>query len=632
VQADRLSLAIATLVYHAQQYGSLGSQVPSMVDLNMTMNMSTDYSGCANSASAGRCGPHGWNSATAGYYRFASPVVTQDVLLAPSGNEIIMSCGADAKAFVLEKAQGDGTVSKLAVGCSTGAEATTGQPPTYPAVVQAGAIQRLRLGLRQKNFSSPSAGSPFAKLNVQLPPAMANLSAAMQLFARVQNQWMSWVFGNNPASIPALHEMGWFSWIQQMFDVGSASHGALKKQMGWFGQSAVNASGYVYPRWNSGGYYQVQWGPLADQQPHFIIAMQAAAAISGDKAWLTEVEPAVDAAARYMLLRGLNSSRHTTPNPIPGVPAPGVFTTISSGLGDGGTHCTNWYDIVGFGGADSYVSVYSVLAMRAMAEIKDFLGKPVEAAEYRRIERVATEAFSEAFWSEERGFFADWVDVNGTARHYMYADTQHLAVAYGVANASQARRIMALIDQRYEDICGNFSISRDDIWATPSNFFPIPATAKGDTTAGHWGTPSAAGSAWGSMPSYEIGGSFFHSVGLEALARASWPGGSGKDALVIYERFMRRGFAQNRGWAQQLFWGSETGKRPEELVGSDPLNNALLATWGSLQAMFGVRISLAEVRLTGAATPPELEGAQWTFAWRGESTCVQASGGKAHLC
>ena len=73
-------------------------------------------------------------------------------------------------------------------------------------------------------------------------------------------------------------------------------------------------------------------------------------------------------------------------------------------------------------------------------------------------------------------------------------------------------------------------------------------------------------------------------------------------------------------------------KRKEELVGSDPLNNSLIAMWGFLQAVFGVRISLAEVAFTGGEAPAALEGARWTFAWRGAPFCVEVKGGCGQKC
>ena len=123
---------------------------------------------------------------------------------------------------------------------------------------------------------------------------------------------------------------------------------------------------------------------------------------------------------------------------------------------------------------------------------------------------------------------------------------------------------------------------------------------------------------------------------LEALARATT--GDVRGALTLFQRFMSRGFAKNRGWAQQLYWGSnETGrgKRAEQLVGTDPLNDSLVAMWGVLQAVFGVRLSLGRVSFADTGRhplPEELEGARWTFSWRGKPFCVKVSNGRSLAC
>ena len=131
------------------------------------------------------------------------------------------------------------------------------------------------------------------------------------------------------------------------------------------------------------------------------------------------------------------------------------------------------------------------------------------------------------------------------------------------------------------------------------------------------------------MPSYEIGGSFFHSVGFEYLALGEID--QADAALSLFQNFMKN-VEKNRGWAQQLYWGSSTGKRKEELVGFDPLNNSLIALWGFLQTVFGVRISLLKgVEFVGKASR-EMEGGTWTFSHLGERVCVVVKGGKGGLC
>lgn len=92
-------------------------------------------------------------------------------------------------------------------------------------------------------------GSPYAVLNLTLPSGLEELQEATQLFSRVQHMWMGWMFGNNPASSPVLQELAFFSWIQSIYAPGAQSFSALKKQLLFYMASAMNSSGYVYPRW-----------------------------------------------------------------------------------------------------------------------------------------------------------------------------------------------------------------------------------------------------------------------------------------------------------------------------------------------------------------------------------------------
>ena len=95
---------------------------------------------------------------------------------------------------------------------------------------------------------------------------------------------------------------------------------------------------------------------------------------------------------------------------------------------------------------------------------------------------------------------------------------------------------------------------------------------------------------------------------------------------------MNEGFAHNRGWAQQLFWNKDPATGKGTLVGSDPLNDSLLAVWGALQGAFGLKISLARVELLGTRAPASLEGARWTFSWRGQPFCVVVQDGVSQRC
>ena len=179
-------------------------------------------------------------------------------------------------------------------------------------------------------------------------------------------------------------------------------------------------------------------------------------------------------------------------------------------MADSGLHASNWYDVVEFGHADAYCNAYAIIAMQKMAEVKDFLGKKSEAAAYRDAAHRAAEAFNELFWNEELGHYADWVDVKGIKRHYLYVDHNLLAIAFDIAPKDRAAKILGAIDAGVSKLTAQFNITREDIWALPGNLRP---TAVKDMVQAAGGTPRTG------FPQYENGGSFFHTVGLEAMAR-----------------------------------------------------------------------------------------------------------------
>ncbi len=81
------------------------------------------------------------------------------------------------------------------------------------------------------------------------------------------------------------------------------------------------------PIFAAAGFYNCPWGQLQDQNPHFIIAAHAVATATGDKQWLLNILPAIEAIATY-----IESSMSN-----------GVFISPGSGLANGARSAGNWY-------------------------------------------------------------------------------------------------------------------------------------------------------------------------------------------------------------------------------------------------------------------------------------------------
>ena len=122
-------------------------------------------------------------------------------------------------------------------------------------------------------------------------------------------------------------------------------------------------------------------------------------------------------------------------------------------------------------------------------------------------------------------------------------------------------------------------------------------------------------------------GGFFHSSGLQFAALAA--AGRSDAAVDAFSAFINSGFGDVRGWAQQLYWG--TNHKPSSLVGSDPLNTAALSVWGFMRAAFGVGWSLKGLTVVG---PPAaaMAGARWNVSVLGQSACLLVGSGVTTFC
>ena len=90
------------------------------------------------------------------------------------------------------------------------------------------------------------------------------------------------------------------------------------------------------------------------------------------------------------------------------------------------------------------------------------------------------------------------------------------------------------------------------------------------------------------------------------------------------------GFGDVRGWAQQLYWG--TNGAPDSLVGGDPLNTAVLPIWGFLRSAFGVAPTLSKGFVVINQPALKAEGAVWNVSYLGESVCLVVKNQRTTFC
>jgi hypothetical protein len=528
---------------------------------------------------------HGLREAL-GRLGFSVPPPTPPQLIALSPSGVALQSWLDTGSFSYAKPASDGTVAAVAIGAET--------------VDRRSGAETRRKGTKQKQEWTLRLGANLGASPLELSLPDKFLTEQVQSFAAVHNQWMGWMMGNNPASVPILHEMAWYPMIQSVYAVIPTAQAALEKQLLFFAETGVEPNGYVWPRWSVGGYYKVRWGNLHDQIPHFILAMYFHALNTGHRAFLERVMPKVDRVAEYLL------SLDRDHDGVAEIPE-------TSGLANGEHDCSNWWDIVKFGHKDAYINAYCCMALQAMASMKAWLGDTAAAERYGAEHRRFVDGFNKVFWDDEKGFYMDWIDVREkmpeSGRRYFYTDQNLLAIMNGIADAKRSARILENLDRRYDELCAQFKISRDAIWATPANMFPI--SQLGDMV--DFGKLENQKD----FPNYENGCGCFHTTGLEIAARAS--AGQADKAYETFERVMRQGYARNRLWGAVLKW--DTGE-----LQSEPLNNALLILWGFTRGCFGLLQSFEGVKTVGTLSA-KLLGGRYTFCHLGKNVTVSVEKG-----
>lgn len=337
---DRLGLSLSTtsgLPIHSEQ-------IPGFVDLDLFLNGSTT----------------GGFDIGNGAYEYLSPRAQQFVRFTPTGSLFLVSgagslCGGAPAAplWSFAKPFADGTTW-----CSIGFELIDPRSGPRPPPPPGGCAQSLSMvfSLLETDIPVGAGGGlgPFPSMDVTL--SNATLGAQMAQLLGAQYQLLGWIMGNNPASVPCLHEMAWWPMMASLFPAGSVAFPAMQKELSFFagcgfapfawleepGQYqyvhtcnlTLGAEFGLMQRYASSGFYNCPWGPLTDQDVMFPIAVYYAATSSGDMAWLGSLRPALDAIEAFLASAGL------TLNGTSGRPV--VYVSPASGLADGGKHTANW--------------------------------------------------------------------------------------------------------------------------------------------------------------------------------------------------------------------------------------------------------------------------------------------------
>src|SRR6185503_18695770 len=99
-----------------------------------------------------------------------------------------------------------------------------------------------------------------------------------------------------------------------------------------------------------------------------------------------------------------------------------------------------------------YVNVLAWMALRATEEVAQWLGHKDEIPAIAAQADVVREKYDRDFSSEERGYYADWVDVEGVPRFYLYGPPQFMAICAGMISPDRARRVVDAVLARRKEL------------------------------------------------------------------------------------------------------------------------------------------------------------------------------------
>ena len=111
----------------------------------------------------------------------------------------------------------------------------------------------------------------------------------------------------------------------------------------------------------------------------------------------------------------------------------------------------DYWDWISRDGHIGYVNVLAWMALRAAAEVAEWLGHAGEIPAIKAQADALREKYDRDFWSDERGYYADWIDLQGVPRFFLCAPPQLMAIVVGMVPTDRARRIVdAVLARRRE--------------------------------------------------------------------------------------------------------------------------------------------------------------------------------------
>lgn len=186
---------------------------------------------------------------------------------------------------------------------------------------------------------------------------------------------------------------------------------------------------------------------------------------------------------------------------------------------------SNYWDILPFGYKDAFSNTYYYASLQAMAELEQFcldrkldLPGPKESPSlYKALRLKARRVYNETFWDDTKGRYIGCVDVDGVRHDYGFTFVNLEAMAYGLADREQAKRIYRWMETEVTSSGKADTYSR---WkfAPRATTIHNPPRDMPQTPAPSWWHFGWGGTPFGEQ--CQDGGAILYTSGYDIMARA----------------------------------------------------------------------------------------------------------------
>jgi Glycosyl-hydrolase family 116, catalytic region len=283
-----------------------------------------------------------------------------------------------------------------------------------------------------------------------------------------------------------------------------------------------------------------------------------------------------------------------------------ILRQNADGLFDLGAQGHQYYDVVPTSGVNGYHNALFYGALRAMADLQRAMGNDKSATGYDTIADKVKAAYNRVLWAEDAPGgprYLDWITPAGEKVNYCSDIDEFPALALGIASPEQAKKLLATIDHRIEELKKSNGYTGT---SSLSAYWPQPANLQYKSFT---------------YPIYMNGGGFFAQTYWEIVGRARY--GDRAGALERLKHFAQGSNLSN--WTGNN-WVQITGTIG--FGGNDEpyLSDMVDVNAGLLRGLLGIHPSEAALQVA-PALPDGWNHAAATILFKGKAQRISIDGG-----